>query len=319
MLKMVDSITDIHSNFSLEHPYYSLNQFLRRQFGEKVVRVSVNLHQPCPNRDDGNPGCIFCLPESYEPLSGQCTESIPEQVSRGSALLSKFYRARKFMAYFQSGSNTAGPVALLDAAYREALACEHVVGISISTRPDCLSPEIVDVLKKLAQEYTVWVELGVQTCHDDSLALLNRGHDTACSARAIDTLLNAGINHIVAHMILGIPNETEEQMHQSFTYFSNHGIHGFKIHHLHVVKGTPLEKMYINGDFSVLSLDEYARVVVDILEHTPPDKVIHRLFGSTANDYLIAPVWPGKKAQQLQRILKEFKNRNTWQGKKLET
>ena len=280
------------------------------------MRVSVNLHHSCPNRDNGSVGCVFCLPESYEPLSGQNSESIPEQISRGSALLSKFYRARKFMAYFQSGSNTAGEPALLDAAYREALACEDVVGISISTRPDCLNSEIVSVLKELALEHTVWVELGLQTCHDSSLSLLNRGHDTACSERAIDILRTAGIEHIVAHMILGIPNETEEQMHQSFAYFSNRGIHGFKIHHLHVVKGTPLDTIYSRGDFSVYSLEEYARVLVDILEQIPPDKVIHRLFGSTANDYLIAPVWPGKKAQQLQRILKEFKNRNTWQGKK---
>jgi radical SAM protein (TIGR01212 family) len=300
-------------------PCHSLNLYLRRQFGEKVVRVPVNLHQVCPNRDDGNPGCIFCLPESYEPSAELTAGSVAEQLVRGIERLGSFYRAKKFIAYFQSGSNTAGPADQLEQAYRDALAFEHVVGISISTRPDCFSPEILRVIQTLAESHTVWVELGVQSAHDRTLSLLNRGHDTACSAEAIRVLLDAGVEHIVAHMILGLPGETEEQMHDSFRFFADCGVHAFKIHHLQVIRNTPLEQMHARGEVSVFQLDDYARLVVDILERVNPGIVIHRLFGSVPERYLRAPVWPGRKTEHLQRILKEFRDRATWQGKGLET
>lgn len=303
-------------HLSPEQPYHSLNLYLRRQFGEKVIRVPVNLHRVCPNREYGNHGCIFCLPESYEPSAELTAGSVTEQLARGTRRLGSFYRAEKFIAYFQSGSNTAGPADQLEQAYRDALAFEHIVGISISTRPDCFSPEILGIIKTLADTHTVWVELGVQSAHDETLSRLNRGHDTACSAAAVRLLLDAGVEHIVAHMILGLPGETEEQMHESFRFFAGCGVHAFKIHHLQVIRNTPLEQLYTRGEAAVPGLDEYARLAVDILERVNPGIVIHRLFGSVPERYLLAPVWPGGKAEQLQRILKEFKDRNSWQGKK---
>jgi len=289
--------------------------FLRQRFGEKVVRVPVSLHQPCPNRIDGKPGCLFCLPASYEPPQAQMAGTITEQLERGTARLGSAYHVKKFIAYFQSGSNTAGPVDLLARAYREALAYPGIAALSISTRPDCLHPDILAVLAELAAQHDVWVELGVQTAHDSSLTFLNRGHDNACSAHAINLLSQAGITHIVAHMILGLPGETEEMMRESFAFFSDCGAHGFKLHHLHVIKDTPLETMWREGRIPVYDLDSYARLAVDIVERIPADRVIHRLFGSAPEQYLCAPVWPGTKPEQLQRIRAEFKRRSSWQGK----
>ena len=305
---------DATHSLSPDQPYFSLNDFCRKRFGEKVVRVPLSLRRTCPNRTDGRTGCIFCLPESYEPPTEFTAGTVTEQLRRGMERLGKFYKARKFIAYLQSGSNTAGPPDELAQAYREALAPDEVVALSISTRPDCFSRDILEVIKALSAEHEIWVELGVQTAHDKTLRLLNRGHDNAASGDAIAKLREIGVSHIVAHMILGLPGETEEQMHESFALFSRCGVHGFKIHHLQVIRGTPLEQEWRAGRIHVSEFDDYARLVVDVLERVPAGKVIHRLFGSVPERYLLAPRWPGRKARQLQRIVREFKQRRTFQG-----
>jgi radical SAM protein (TIGR01212 family) len=328
-------------NTGSETPYYSLNSYLRTRFGEKVVRVPISLHRDCPNRLDGRIGCLFCLPESYEPDPSEMAGSITVQLDRGIARLGRHYHAHKFIAYLQSGSNTHGPPDELECAYTEALAHDGIVALSISTRPDCLSEEILEVIAMLAEQHEIWVELGVQSAHDATLDTLNRHHDAACSFNAITALQHAGIAHIALHMIIGLPGESEADMHESFRRFTQAGCPraqahseetsdialrvrssrqptlGLKLHHLQVIEGTPLEQQWRAGAIATFDLDDYARVVVDILEHVPADVVIHRLFGSAPERYLCAPVWPGSKAEQQQRILTEFAARGTWQGKQV--
>jgi len=298
-----------------QRPYYSLNAFLRETYGEKVVRVSVSRHCQCPNRADGNEGCIFCLPESYEPPAEFVEGSVLEQLDRGIKKMGELYKAKKFIAYFQSGSNTFGHPTELEIDFKEALEHKDIVALSISTRPDCLSKGILAVIEKLCEKNDIWVELGVQSMHNETLEFINRGHTNAESTNAVKKLLEVGVKHIVAHVILGLPGETEEQMHETFSFFQEADVHGFKIHHLQVIKNTPLEKMWNEGKIKILDFQNYSRLVVDILERISPEIVIHRLFGSAAEKYLVAPNWNMNKPKIQQGILDEFKVRQTYQGK----
>ena len=302
-------------NFSPENPYYSLNIFCKKKFGEKVARVPLSLHQTCPNRTGGKPGCIFCLPAAYEPAEILSAGNIKQQFQNFINLRAKFYKAKKYIAYLQSGSNTAGSPAFLEAAYKEALAQNDVVALSISTRPDCLEHEILKVISDLAKENEIWVELGVQTAHNKSLDFLNRGHDNEASLDAIRKLKDAGISHIVAHIILGIPGETEKDMIDTIRIFSDAGVDGFKIHHLQVTKNTPLEKMWRENNIPLFSLDEYIDLLVRIVEVIPQHIVIHRLIGSSNEEYLLAPRWKIKKTKIFSDILNKFKEKNSFQGK----
>ncbi len=302
--------------FSIELPYYSLNTFLRKTYGEKIVRVSVNLDNPCPNHSEENQGCIFCLPESYGQPNNVTIPTISKQIDLRIESIKKFYKkTNKFIAYFQSGSNTFGIPEELEKAYKEALAHKEIVAISISTRPDCFSEKILKVIEKLCEKNDVWVELGVQSMHDKTLELINRGHTNVDSVDAIKKLKKIGVKNIVAHVILGLPNESEQQMYETFSFFGGLGIDGFKIHHLQVIKNTQLEKMWQNGQINLFDFENYKRLVVDILEKISPEIVIHRLFGSSGEKFLLAPKWDINKSIIQQRILDEFKKRETFQGR----
>ena len=302
--------------FSIELPYYSLNTFLRETYGEKIVRVSVNLDKPCPNRAGDNPGCIFCLPESYGQPNDVTIPTISKQLDLRIESIKKFYKkTKKFIAYFQSGSNTFGHPEELEKAYKEALGHEEIVAISISTRHDCFSEEILKVIEKLCEKNDVWVELGVQSMHDKTLDFINRGHTNADSVDAIKKLKEIGVKHILVHVILGLPDESEQQMHETFSFFQEIGVDGFKIHHLQVIKNTPLEEMYWDEKIQLFAFQDYKRLVVDILEKVSPEIVIHRLCGSAGEKFLLAPKWNLHKSVIHQRILDEFKKRETFQGK----
>ena len=304
--------------FSIELPYYSLNTFLRETYGEKIVRVSVNLDNPCPNHAGNNSGCIFCLPESYGQPNNVTIPTISKQIDLRIESVKKFYKkTKKFIAYFQSGSNTFGAPEELENAYKEALTHKEIVAISISTRPDCFSEEILKVIEKLCEKNDVMVELGVQSMHDKTLDFINRGHTNADSVDAIKKLKKIGVKNIVAHVILGLPEESEQQMHETFSFFSGLGVDGFKIHHLQVIKNTVLEKMWQEGQINLFDFENYKRLVVDILEKVSPEIVIHRLFGSSGEKFLLAPKWDLHKSVIQQRILDEFKKRETFQGKLL--
>ena len=300
---------------SPENPYFSLNNFCKLRFGEKVARIPLTLHNPCPNRIDGKTGCIFCLPEAYEPPEELSAGSITEQINRRIDQRGSFYKANKYIAYLQSGSNTAGNADELSKAYHEALQHKDVVALSISTRPDCFENDVLKVISNLTGENEIWVELGVQTAHNKTLEFLNRGHCNAASLESIKKLKNAGVQHIVAHIILGLPGENENQMKKSIKIFSDAGVDGFKIHHLQIIKNTPLHQLWKKGNINLYNLNEYIQLLVNIVEIIPNDKVVHRLFGSSNNEYLIAPKWEISKPKIFSAILKEFKNKHTFQGK----
>jgi len=245
--------------------------------------------------------------------AGSITEQIDRRISqRGSS-----YKANKFIAYLQSGSNTAGNVKDLSAAYNEALHHKDIVALSISTRPDCFEKEILKIIGNLTENNEIWVELGVQTAHDKTLEFLNRGHNNAASLDAIKKLKSVGVQHIVAHIILGLPGENEEQMKETIGIFSDAGVNGLKIHHLQIIKDTPLEKVWQQGGIEIYNLNDYIQLLVDIVEIIPQDIVVHRLFGSSNNEYLIAPKWEISKPKIFSAILQEFKSKQTFQGKVL--
>ncbi len=312
-------------NAAPREPYAALNQCLRARFGMKVQRIALSLHAPCPNRAEGRTGCVFCLPESYAPSAAAAEGGVRAQLLRGIAHHAARGSAQGFIAYLQTGSNTCGPPASLRAVYTEALSVPGVLALSIATRPDCLPDDVLALLDELAAQHEIWVELGVQSMHNRTLQALQRGHDAACSQRAVTALLATRVQHVVAHMILGLPGESEAAMHASMRMlYAPHAAApprgpfprlGVKLHHLQVMANTPLEQPWRAGGIPTLELDDYARLVVDVLEHLPPEIVVHRVCGAAAARYLCAPVWPGTRAQHVARIRQEFSARATWQGR----
>lgn len=307
--------------------YTSLNLCLRAHFGQRVWRVPVSLHRRCPHRMAGQRGCVFCLPESYEPPAEMTAGSVREQLERGIQRYRAQGRAEAFIAYFQSGSNTCGELAELRSAYKEALGVPGIVALSIATRPDCLPEDVLQLLDELGRRCMLWVEIGVQSMHDRTLRAIERGHDAACARQALGALVQTHVAHVVAHMILGLPGEDVEDMGQSLRevcalrtppIMGNFPRLGLKLHHLQVMRGTPLEKAWRAGEVKTLGLDEYAELVVGLLERVPRDVVIHRLCGEARSEYLCAPVWEGSAAEHVARIREEFRRRGTWQGKQIE-
>ncbi|UWG98176.1 TIGR01212 family radical SAM protein [Dehalobacter sp. DCM] len=295
--------------------YHTLNEHLREVFGEKVIKVSLDAGLSCPNRDGtlGSGGCIFCSEMGSGDFAGQRGLSIKEQFDQVRARTVKKWPRAKYIAYFQSFSATYGPVDYLEKIYREALAVEHVVGISVSTRPDCLNEGILNVLEKLNRETYLWVELGLQSAHDQTLAWMNRGHDFRCFLEGVQKLKQRNIR-VCAHMIMGIPIETREDMLQTALTLAKLPIQGVKIHSLHVLRGTKLAELYVQGGLKLLSMDEYIRLVTDILEILPPEMIVHRLMGDGPLNDVIAPEWTRRKWEVLNGIDQEMERRNSQQG-----
>jgi len=233
------------------------------------------------------------------------------------ARLGRRYGAYRFIAYFQSFSNTYASVNTLRALYQEALALPEIVGLSIGTRPDCLSPEILDLLAGLARERLVWLELGLQSAHDDTLQRLNRGHDVACFTQAVEAAVARGLE-VVAHVILGLPGEGPAEMAATARYLGGQPLQGVKIHLLYVVRGSGLEGLYRAGSYRPLEEAEYVGLVADFLELLPPHLVIHRLTGDPHREELVAPSWCLEKSKVLKDIREELARRGSRQGSALE-
>jgi radical SAM protein (TIGR01212 family) len=229
-------------------------------------------------------------------------------------VLSKRYQAKKFIAYFQSFSNTYAPLERLKKMYEEALAVENVVGLSVGTRPDCIDEPVLDLLSSYSENYLIWIEYGLQTAHDRTLAFINRGHDVACFKKAVNMTRNRGIK-ICAHVILGLPMEKRHHIHETANMIAALKIDGIKIHLLYVVAGTKLEQIYLQGQYRCLEQQVYVDLVCDFLEHIPKDMVIQRLTGDPHPDELVAPLWSLRKAETLALIRQTLEQRDTWQGK----
>lgn len=298
--------------------YNDLNSYFRSIFGCRVQKITIDAGLSCPNRDGkiSTGGCIYCNTRGSGTGAHAKGYSVTDQILAGKKALSKRYKAKKFIAYFQSFTNTYAPLDGLKSLYEEALSIEGVVGLSIGTRPDCVDEPVLKLIESYSKTHLIWIEYGLQSMHDKSLALINRGHDFQCFKDAVDATLNRGIK-ICAHVILGLPEEKRSHMIETAKAIAKMGIDGIKIHLLYVIKGTKLEKLYRQGTYKCLEQQEYVDLVCDFLERIPKDMVIQRLTGDPHLEELVAPQWSVKKAQTLSMIKETLEKRDSWQGKLL--
>ena len=297
-------------------PYHSLDHMLRERFGEKVYKVTLNGGMSCPNRDGklGSRGCIFCSAGGSGDFAADAELSVTEQIDSQIALLSAKRPIHKYIAYFQAYTNTYAPVEYLRKIFTEALAHPSVVALSIGTRPDCLGEDVLDLLNELNQRKPVWVELGLQTMHERTAVYIRRGYPLSCFEDAVQNLRKRQIE-VIVHTILGLPGESEKDILETMQYLNGQDIQGIKLQLLHVLKGTDLADIYEHDPFPVFTLEEYVSFIVDCVEINRPDMVIHRLTGDGPKDLLIAPLWSSAKRHVLNSIHREFRLRDTWQGK----
>ena len=294
--------------------YVRFTDHLRRIFGCRVHKVSIDAGFTCPNRDGtvAVGGCIYCNNASFSP--GNRRLSITAQLEQGKRFLRQRYGAQKFIAYFQAYTNTYGDVQVLQSFYDEALACEDIVGLAIGTRPDCVPEGVLDLLADYAARTYLWLELGLESGYDQTLALLNRGHTVADFDDAVRRAQQRHLQ-LCAHVILGLPGESPSDMLATVRYLAALRLDAVKLHHLHVVRHTVLEKLYHQGKVPLLNLDEYASLVVDCLEVLPPAMIIMRLMGDAPQTMLVAPTWSLDKRAALQHIQQELERRDTYQGR----
>lgn len=296
--------------------YNDLNTYLRSIFGCRVQKITVDAGLSCPNRDGkvSVGGCIYCNARGSGTGAYAKGLSVADQIIAGKHALRKRYQAKKFIAYFQSFSNTYAPAPRLKTLYEEALKVDDVVGLAVGTRPDCVDETILGILQNFGKKFLVWIEYGLQSANDTTLARINRGHDFKCFVRAVEATKNRGIK-ICAHVILGLPGEERSHMLETARAIAELGIDGVKIHLLYVVKGTALERLYDQGKYRCLEQEEYVELVCDFLERIPAEMVVQRLTGDPHRQELVAPVWSLKKSETLVLIQKKLEERDSRQGK----
>ena len=295
---------------------YMLNDFLKEKFNEKIYKVSLDGGCTCPNRDGkvSKGGCIFCSENGSGDFTATKLKSIHKQIEEQIDLVSKKYKGDKYIAYFQNFTNTYAEVSYLRKIYQEALSHEKIVGLAIATRPDCLGDDVLELLAELNKKTFLWVELGLQTVNDDVAKYFNRAYETEIYKEASEKLNRLNIK-FVTHIIIGLPKEEEDDYLKTAIFAQNCGTWGIKLHLMYVVKNTPLEKLYLNGDLKVNTKEEYVEKVVNVLENISSEVVVHRLTGDGDRETLVAPLWSIKKIDVLNSIHKELKRRNTYQGK----
>ena len=295
---------------------YMLNDFLKEKFNEKIYKVSLDGDFTCPNRDGkvSRGGCIFCSENGSGDFTATKLKSIHAQIEEQIELVSKKYKGDKYIAYFQNFTNTYAEVSYLRKIYEEALSHEKIVGLAIATRPDCLEDDVLELLAELNKKTFLWVELGLQTLNDDVAKYFNRAYETEIYKEASEKLNKLNIK-FVTHIIIGLPKEENDDYLKTAIFAQNCGTWGIKLHLMYVVKNTPLEKLYLNGDLKVNTKEEYVEKIVNVLENISSEIVVHRLTGDGDRETLVAPLWSIKKIDVLNSIHKELKRRNTYQGK----
>lgn len=314
---MKDLLTkDTASLLPGEKRYYSLNNYCKDTFGEKVYRLSLNGGMTCPNRDGSLSihGCSFCSEGGSGDFAALADLSIPKQIADAKERISSKTRCNKFIAYFQAYTNTYAPVSYLRKIFEEAISCPEIVALSIGTRSDCLPVDVLDLFVELNHIKPVWVELGLQTIHNQTLKAMNTQTTFEQFEQAVYELSSRNIQTI-AHLILGLPGETPEMMKASVRAVSRLPVSGVKLQLLHILKHTPLACQYAVHPFPLFTLEEYCNLVVDCLELLPPEMVIHRLTGDGPRNLMIAPLWSTDKKRVRNTIHKRLVERNTWQGK----
>lgn len=288
--------------------YLSFNKYLKDKFGQKVYKISLDGGFTCPNRDGkiDTRGCIFCSKGGSGDFAQSRNLSITEQIESGKKIVEKKIKSGKYIAYFQAFTNTYAPVEILRAKYSEAINHPDIVALSIATRPDCLGDDVIELLDEMNKIKPVFVELGLQTIHSDSAKYIRRGYSLEVYNEAVKKLKSIGVN-IVVHIILGLPNESEEDMLESVKYVCQSQIDGIKLQLLHIIAGTDLAKDYEKGLFKTLEFDEYVELIAKCVAIIPKNIVIHRLTGDGAKKDLIAPLWSADKKRVLNAINKALR------------
>ena len=296
--------------------YHTLNHFLRNKFGEKVFKISLDGGFSCPNRDGtiSKGGCLFCSERGSGDFAGDRDFSISKQFEDIKIMMNKKWKHGKYIAYFQAYTNTYAPVEVLREKYEEALKQEGVVALAIATRPDCLGDEVLDLLEEINKRFYVWVELGLQSCNDDTARKINRGYRLNVFEDAIKRLKERNIDFVV-HSIFGLPGETKEDMLKTVDYIAHSGAQGVKFHLLHLMENTPMVKLYERGELEFLSQEEYIDLLCRAVERIPEEMVVHRLTGDAPRALLIGPMWSLKKWEVLNGIDKAMEEQDVYQGK----
>lgn len=294
----------------------TVNTFFKKTFNTKVVKLSLDGGFTCPNRDGskGYGGCAFCSSQGSGEMATDAT-NINHAIHTQISLLSKKWPTAKYIAYFQSHSNTYAPIGELREKFEAALNHPDVIGLAIATRPDCISDETISLLDELNKKTFLWIELGLQTMHSNTLHDLNIKYTLEDYEIAIDKLMNKNIK-TVTHLILGLPGETTDMMLDSVRYVSSKNIFGLKLHMLNLVKGSTMEKTH-SSYVSFSSIDEYVDLLIKALEIIPPHVILHRISADAPRSILIAPEWSYKKRTILNTVSKKMREKNTWQGKSL--
>lgn len=298
--------------------FNSYSSFMKRKFGKKIYKLSLSISNTCPNRDGsvGVGGCSFCAGGSGE-FASDFKKSIHAQIADAKQKVAKKAGDGKYIAYFQSYTSTYVPPKKLRDSINEALACEDIVGVSIATRADCLGDEVMEILKETAEKTYLTVELGLQTVHDKTAELINRCCPLLKYIEATKKLKEIGAD-VVYHIILGLPQESEQMMLESVKFAVEQGVDGIKLQLLHVLDGTPMCEMYKRGEFKTLSLENYCDLLAKAIEILPPSIVIHRLTGDAPKRLLVAPEWSADKKMVLNTINKYFEDNDIIQGTKVQ-
>jgi radical SAM protein (TIGR01212 family) len=308
--------------------YYSLDYYLKREFGRKIYKLSLNGGMTCPNRDGtiDTRGCIFCSEGGSGDFTPSSDLSITDQIEAAKSLIHKKMYSKtiaagqpesitskgSYIAYFQAYTNTYGKIDMLRKLFMEAILHPDIVALSIATRPDCLDAEVLELLAELNQLKPVWIELGLQTCHESTAAFIRRGYPLSIFEEALTRLRECGIT-VIIHVILGLPGESTDDMLKTIAYAASFPIQGIKLQLLHILKNTDLAQY----TFPILSLEAYTDILIKCLEILPKNIVVHRLTGDGPKDLLLAPLWSINKKAVLNRINQELKLKDTWQGRRL--
>jgi len=296
--------------------YHSFNSYLRNIYGERIQKVTVDAGFTCPNRDGtvASGGCIYCNNESFNPGYNDPIKSVRQQIDEGTEFLKRRYGVDKFIVYFQPYSNTYASLDKLKQLYEEALSSPGIIGLTIGTRPDCIDEMKINYLQSLCKSYDITIEYGLESIYNDSLKKLNRGHDYQSYLDAIEMTKNRGIK-ICTHIILGFPWENRDQWMYESEVLSEIDFNFLKIHQLHIVKNTVMERQHIQNPYRLFTLTEYVDTVVAFLEKLNPEIVVQRLVGEAPKNLLVAPKWGKRNSEVIKFITDELETRDTWQGK----
>ncbi|MCB2291511.1 TIGR01212 family radical SAM protein [Clostridium sp. CS001] len=295
--------------------YNSLNYFLRDKFGDKVFKIALDGGFSCPNRDGtiSSGGCLFCSERGSGDFAGNREFSITKQFEDIKDMMSKKWKSGKYIAYFQAYTNTYAPIEVLREKYEEALSQEGIVGMAIATRPDCLGEDVLDLIEEYSHKVYTWVELGLQTCSDESAKIINRGYKLSTFEEALKELNKRNID-VVVHTIFGLPGESKEDMLKTIDYVAHKDIKGIKMHLLHLMENTAMTHLYDEGKLKFLQQEEYIDIICKSITMLPPNMVVHRLTGDAPRELLIGPIWSLKKWEVLNGIGSRLKELDLYQG-----